>query len=101
MSIANTLVIEILLKLLVCQIKAGTIGHMHHKTSGSKALCLLFLNAGDFFFGVTYRSVMFLRFLLHNLILKKLLIHLKFLTVTGYAGLAGVNWALDRCDHIQ
>jgi len=74
---------------------------MHHKTSGSKALCLLFLNAGDFFFGVADGSVMFLRFLLHNLILKKLLIHLKFLTVTGYAGLAGVNWALDRCNHIQ
>ena len=98
--ISSTLIIKILLKLFISQIETSPIRHVHHETARSKALSLLLLDASDLLFWMTHRSIVFLRLLLHYLILNKLLIHLKFLSVTCDSWLTWINWSLNSRNHV-
>ena len=62
---------------------------------------MLLVDASDLLLRVAHRTVMLLGVLLHKLVLKKLLVLLEFLTVTGDARLGGVDWTLHGSNHIQ
>jgi len=91
----------ILLIFLVGQIKACTISHMHLKWAWGKTLGLLLVDASNLFLRVAHWTVVLLGILLHKLVLKKLLILLKLLTVTGDARLGGVDGTLHCSNHVQ
>ena len=82
MLLASALDIEVLRIFLVSQVETSSIRHMHFEGTRGETLGLLLVDTSNLFFRVANRSIMFLWILLHELILKKLLIILELLPIT-------------------
>ena len=71
MSISIRYIVHVRVTMFLAgQVEACTISHMHFETARSKTLCLRLLNARYLFFGVADRTIVLLRVLLHQLVLK-------------------------------
>lgn len=86
--ITGALILIILLILFVSKIKTSAVCHVHLKTAGCETLSLLFIDSCDLLFGMADGAIVFLGVLLHQLVLERLLVDMKFLTVTCDSGLA-------------
>jgi len=103
LSITVALAIQWLLEVfLVGQAKPShAIGQSHFDVSWGKVLRRLLLKPSDLFFRMTHWSIMFLRILLHQWILERLLVNEFLLSIAGNSRLAWVDRALDGGDHVQ
>lgn len=99
--ITGALILIILLILFISKIETSAVGHMHLKTAWCETLGLLLIDSSDLLFRMADGAIVFLRVLLHQLVLERLLVDVKFLTVTCDTGLAWVNRSLHRRDHVQ
>lgn len=62
---------------------------------------MLLIDTSDLLLRMAHRTVVLLGVLLHKLVLKKLLVLLELLTVTGDARLGGVNGTLHGSNHVK